>query len=76
VLALGVRAPHIEDMTMTMTTLERAFDLAKSGEYESVTEIRAKLKAEGYTLSQLEGPSLNRQLRDLCKASRPVAEDQ
>jgi hypothetical protein len=59
---------------MTMTTLERAFELAKSGDYESVTEIRAKLKAEGYALSQLEGPSLNRQLRELCKASRKAAE--
>ena len=51
--------------------LERAFTLARSGEYAGVAEIRAQLKTEGYALHQLEGPSLMRQLRDLCIASRP-----
>jgi hypothetical protein len=52
------------------TTLERAFALARTGAYAGVAEIKAQLKAEGYTLSQLEGPALGRQLRDLCIAAR------
>ena len=53
------------------TLLERAFTLAKSGQYRNVTAVRDQLKAEGYTLRELEGPMLMRQLRDLCLASRP-----
>ena len=52
--------------------LERAFALARTGDYSGVAEIRAQLKVEGYSLSQLEGRSLSRQLRDLCLASRKV----
>ena len=52
------------------TALERAFALARSGDYESVTAIRQQLKTEGYALSQLEGPSLGRQLRALCSAAK------
>ncbi len=52
------------------TTLERAFELARTGEYEGVKELRVRLKSEGFTLSQVEGPLLTRQLRDLCRAAR------
>jgi hypothetical protein len=48
------------------TTLERAFELARTGEYGGIDEIRDVLQAEGYTLSQLDGPSLRNQLRKLC----------
>ena len=47
------------------TTLERAFDLAKSGKCGSVDDIRRVLISEGFQVSQLEGPLLRRQLRDL-----------
>lgn len=57
-------------MTSRLTTLERAFELARTGDYLGIAEIRAQLKAEGYSLGQLEGPSLMRQLRELCIASR------
>lgn len=57
-------------MTSRLTTLERAFALARSGEYAGVAEIRAQLKTEGYALHQLEGPSLMRQLRDLCGTAK------
>lgn len=56
-------------MTFRPTTLERAFALARTGDYASIAEIRAQLKAEGYAAQQLEGPSLLRQLRELCVAS-------
>jgi len=57
-------------MRYRQTTLERAFELARTGDYPGTAEIRAQLKAEGYSLGQLEGPTLMRQLRDLCISSR------
>ncbi len=57
-------------MTSRPTTLERAFALARSGEYPGVSEIRAQLKAEGYSIHQMEGPSLLRQLREICTKAR------
>lgn len=48
-----------------LTTLERAFELAKSGKCGSVDDIRRALISEGFRVSQLEGPLLRRQLRDL-----------
>jgi hypothetical protein len=52
------------------TTLERAFELARTGDCLGIAQIRAQLRAEGYSLGQLEGPSLARQLREICTASR------
>jgi len=51
------------------TCLERAFELAKSGDCAGVQEIRKQLRAEGYAEAQLYGSSLTRQLRDLCLAA-------
>ena len=61
-------------MTNQPTVLERAFALARTGEYAGVNDIRIKLKSEGYALHQLEGPTLMRQLRELCTASKKAAE--
>ncbi len=47
------------------TALERAFEIAGSGECHSVQELRQQLKAEGHVDSQITGPSLLRQLRQL-----------
>ena len=63
-------APHMWGMTSRQTTLERAFELARSGGCLGIAEIRAQLKVEGHSLGQLEGPSLARQLREICAASR------
>jgi hypothetical protein len=52
-------------MDQSKTTLERAFELAKSGKVASVTDLRAQLKGEGYAQQQIEGPELGRQLRSL-----------
>ena len=56
----------------SMTTLERAFDLAKSGQCASVNDIRAKLRSERFDQvdAHLAGPSLSRQLRSLCEEAR------
>ena len=52
------------------TAIERAFELAKSGRYVSVEEIKKVLAAEGYQEHQLVGRSLLEQLRELMRASR------
>jgi hypothetical protein len=56
------------------TTLERAFDLARSGACQSVQDIRLALKRERFdnVEAHLAGPSLARQLRALCEAARTV----
>ncbi len=56
-------------MTDRITTLERAFELARSGDCASISEVREKLVAEGYSLQQLTGPTLLKQLRTLCAAA-------
>ena len=56
-------------MDPNMTTIERAFELAKSGKYTSVAEIKQKLQNEGYSLVQLEGRELAKQLRELIKGA-------
>lgn len=62
-------------MTIDPTPLERAFALARTGEYAEVEEIRARLKAEGYEVSQLVGRTLLKQLRLLCDAARQATPD-
>lgn len=49
------------------TPLERAFELAASGTYRSVDEIRAHLKREGFDVAQLTGRTLANQLRHQIK---------
>jgi hypothetical protein len=66
---------HVEDMRSQPTALERAFALARTGEYAGVSELRAQLKTEGYSTNQLEGPTLLRQLRALCTTSRGANAD-
>ncbi|RYD90341.1 MAG: hypothetical protein EOP61_29790 [Sphingomonadales bacterium] len=55
--------------------IERAFDLARSGLYKDVPDIARQLNAEGYdgVTSRLAGPSLRKQLRELCRAPRTEA---
>jgi hypothetical protein len=50
------------------TELERAFQLAKSGECRSVDEIRKKLGQEGYYATQVTGKGLKRQLQAIIAA--------
>ncbi|MEP7239963.1 MAG: hypothetical protein ABI697_03660 [Devosia sp.] len=56
-------------MNSNETALERAFSLAKSGRFKSVSEIRARLSKEGYQANQIDGPALGRQLRALMRTS-------
>lgn len=52
------------------SVIERAFQLARSGQYVSVEDLKKKLRAEGYSIATVTGPTLLRQLRQLIKAAR------
>ena len=56
-------------MPQRLTSLERAFELAKSGRFTSVKEIRQQLKVEGFTLEQIVGTSLTKQLNTLMRTA-------
>jgi hypothetical protein len=51
--------------------LERAFELARTGEYRRVKDLEKALAAEGYARSdpQLQGRSVRKQLRQLCRTT-------
>ena len=57
-------------MDPTITTLERAFQLARSGDYVSVEDIKKRLNTEGYSASQVSGPTLTKQLLALIREAR------
>lgn len=73
-MASAAQAAYLGVMTDRITTLERAFELAKSGDCASISDVREKLAAEGYSLQQLTGPTLLKQLRTLCTASQQTSE--
>ena len=56
-------------MNIPPSTLERAFELARSGDYANASEIRSQLKRERHDQveAHLQGPSISRQLRLLCE---------
>lgn len=55
-------------MTFRPTTIERAYELAKSGSCRTVGDVKAKLQAEGHERVQdrLYGSSITSALRKLC----------
>ena len=57
-------------MDQSKTALERAFELARSGRFATAGEIARAVSGEGYSASQLEGPSLRRQLTGLIKEAK------
>ena len=57
-------------MDQRMTALERAFQLAKSGQVSRVEEITNALYREGYSRDRIQGSVLRRQLSDLIKVAR------
>lgn len=61
-------------MDQNVSALERAFQLADSGDYSTVADIKRRLLAEGYSDAPVEGYQLNKQLRALiskAKAKHP-----
>ena len=56
---------------MRPTLMERAYELAKSGECDSVRAITVRLNDEGYLYpdSHLSGPTIRSELLRLCRES-------
>jgi hypothetical protein len=52
------------------SALERAFQLAKSGNCTSVADIKRRLIEEGYSVAQVTGRELAKQLGALIRAAR------
>jgi hypothetical protein len=57
-------------MDHTITALERAFQLARSGGYASVPDIKKQLSIEGYSVAQIIGGTLMKQLAALIREAR------
>ncbi len=51
--------------------LERAFELARTGDFSRVKELEKALSSEGYAKNDphMHSPSVRRQLRGLCLSS-------
>jgi hypothetical protein len=62
--------PPYEPADHAASAIERAFQLARTGQYAAVEDLRRKLRAEGYSVATVTGPTLLRQLRELIKAAR------
>lgn len=64
-------------MRQDKTALERTFELARTGKYATVTDLKRAVAAEGYGLAQITGGALAKQLRQIIAAHRgtgqPVA---
>ena len=57
-------------MAHEASAIERAFELARTGQYLSVEDLKKKLRAEGHSIATITGPTLLKQLRELIKATR------
>ena len=57
-------------MARNATALERAFQLARSGDYGTIKDIRKRLRAEGYPSMQIAGSALIKQLRAIIRTAR------
>ena len=57
-------------MDQNVTALERAFQLAESGNVPSIDVLKRQLKAEGYSAATITGRTLVRQLLALIHASQ------
>jgi adenylylsulfate kinase-like enzyme len=56
-------------MDQNRTCLEMAFELARSGKFTDLALLEHHLRDEGYSTSQLDGPSIRRQVRALMAAA-------
>jgi hypothetical protein len=54
----------------TKTTLQRAFELARSGEFGTASDVKKALAAEGYDLAQFTGRALTVQLNTAIQKAR------
>jgi len=59
-------------MQANTTAIERAFELAKSGRYLNVGEIKYRLHVEGYFADAITGTQLCDQLKAIIHTARKV----
>jgi hypothetical protein len=59
-----------DDMKQGISTIERAFQIARSGTVRSIVELKEALKRESYDVFLIQGRHLMRQLSDTIKAAR------
>lgn len=62
----------------TGNPVARAFEMAHSGAFRTRSEITKAMEAEGFTIAecdQLAGPSLSRQLTEICRAKSRLSKD-
>lgn len=57
-------------MDQNSTALERAFQLAKSGNVATIDALKHRLRAEGYSDATIKGKTLSKQLRALIHATQ------
>ncbi|HVZ05434.1 hypothetical protein [Hyphomicrobium sp.] len=57
-------------MDQNTSALERAFQLAKSGRCATVQEVKRDMKKEGYSINQVTGRALQKQLNALIAEAR------
>jgi hypothetical protein len=57
------------------STVERAFQIARAGDCQSLNDLRVSLKREGYgdAVAHTSFPMVRRQLNDLMRGRAPVA---
>lgn len=59
---------------MHREVVEKAFELAKTGKYRGLKDIKAALRAQGYDQYEIPqallGPSLTRELQNACRAAQ------
>jgi hypothetical protein len=60
-------------MKPNVSALERAFELARTGRFTTIDDLKRKLRDEGYPLGQLVGPYLLKQLQQVMMESDPAA---
>ena len=60
-------------MDQNVTSIERAFQLAKSGDCASISDIKKILQRDGYATGQITGPLLLKQLREAIRSAQPTA---
>jgi hypothetical protein len=63
-------------MNQHQTTLERAYELARSGECTGVADIRDALTRERFSdvAGQLYGPTIQKQLKRICREACKIKE--
>ncbi len=57
-------------MEANKSPLERAFELARSGQFVTLSSLVQRLSWEGYSSTQIEGPQLKKQLNAIIQAAQ------